>query len=98
MYFDYEEKYEVGDRVIIKIDSKPYTGKYAGTVAKVINIRYNGLITVEAHDNSIFDCSKEQIMHELSYYINLPKCECGAHHTSFKNKHMFYCPLFKEVI
>lgn len=24
------------------------------------------------------------------------KCECGAHATSHKNFHAYYCPLFKE--
>lgn len=31
------------------------------------------------------------------YPIRESKCECGAHHTSFPNGHMFYCKKYRKI-
>ena len=96
LIWDEEEimsKFKPGEEVIVKKGTEDYTGRYAGTKVIIEKIYGNEAYNVVASDGVKFLCPEEYLEREGH---KEKVCECGSHHTSFVNHHMFFCPLYKD--
>jgi hypothetical protein len=93
--------------ILFELDERVYhDGLGNGTVKEFSsNYTYMGtkqiLITVQFDKYMMPHYFNETDYHELKHTAKQPLvsngCECGAHHTEFKDKHMFFCRLYKPT-
>lgn len=95
-------KYKVGDQIKIKIDSKNWTGKYAGTTSAIYETlpTYCNVIGFDGKKFMIpYSYIDDDLLEEIPPIPKNSRCQCGASKAYGEDcppfYHYDYCPLYK---